>query len=436
VFKTLRNAWRIPDLRKKILFTVFILVLYRLGNAIPIPFIDPDAVKAMFSAQGENAFYGYLNMLTGGSFTAATIFALGIAPYITASIIVQLLTMAIPALERMVKEGGEEGRKKQAKITRYATVAIGLVQGFVYYLNLARTTLIDGREIILDSNAPVAVAIAIMLTFAAGTSLIMWLGELINSKGIGNGISMILLAGIISRGPDLVVSAVGFVRENPWNILLVILMAAVAVVVTGFVVWVSNAEHRVPVQYAKRVVGNKIYGGQSSHLPMKVNMTGVMPIIFASSLVSLPSIIASFFKTPTSGFWYYFLKYTQAPSAVYMVLYVLLIIAFSFFYAYTQFNPVEVANNMKNNGGFIPGLRPGRPTAEYISRILKNVTVLGALFLSFVAIMPTVISAFSPGLGNLSLGGTTLLILVGVALETVNQLEAQMVMRHYKGFLA
>jgi len=433
VFKTLINAWKILDLRKKILFTVFILVLYRLGNAIPIPFIDPDAVKAMFSAQGENAFYGYLNMLTGGSFTAATIFALGISPYITASIIVQLLTMAIPALERMVKEGGEEGRKKQAKITRYSTVALGIVQGFVYYLNLARTTLTDGSVIIINNSVPVAVAI--MLTFAAGTSLIMWLGELINNKGIGNGISMILFAGIISRFPSLVLTGIDYASGGIGHIVLVVVMVVVAVAITGFVVWVSNAEHRVPVQYAKRVVGNKVYGGQASHLPMKVNMTGVMPIIFASSIVSLPSIIASFFSTPTDGFWYYFLKYTQAPSAIYMVLYVLLIIAFSFFYAYTQFNPVEVANNMKNNGGFVPGLRPGRPTAEYIARILKNVTVLGALFLSFVAILPTIVSAFSEGLGNLSLGGTTLLIVVGVALETVNQLEAQMIMRHYKGFL-
>jgi len=293
--------------------------------------------------------------------------------------------------------------------------------------------LTDGSQIIINNSVPVAVAI--MLTFAAGTSLIMWLGELINNKGIGNGISMILFAGIISGFPNLVLSGIGFAQGGVGHIILVLVMVIVSIAITGFVVWVSNAEHRVPVQYAKRVVGNKVYGGQASHLPMKVNMTGVMPIIFASSIVSLPSIIASFFSTPTTGFWYYFLKYTQAPSAIYMVLYVLLIIAFSFFYAYTQFNPVEVANNMKNNGGFVPGLRPGRPTAEYIARILKNITVLGALFLSFVAILPTAISAFSPGLGNLSLGGTTLLIVVGVALETVNQLEAQMIMRHYKGFL-
>ena len=442
MLKTIINAWKITELRKKILFTVLILVIYRFGNAIPIPFINADALEAMFTAQGENAFYGFLNMLTGGSFTAATIFALSISPYITASIIVQLLTMAIPAMERMVKEGGEEGRKKQAMITRYATVGLGLLEGFVYYITLLRNTMSDGTSIlktgVFTSNQSVdkvLVAIVIIMTFTAGTALVMWLGEQITNKGIGNGISMILFAGILSRAPMLVSSAITSVQNGSLSLFVLIPLILVSIVLIGVVVWVSNAERRLQVQYAKRVIGKKVYGGQASYIPLKVNMTGVMPIIFASSIVSLPTMIASFFPAPTGGFWYYFLKYTQAPSAVYIILYFILIIAFSFFYAFAQFNPVEVANNMKNNGGFIPGLRPGRPTAEYISRVMKNITVIGALFLAFIAILPIIVSAFSASLGNLALGGTTLLIVVGVALETVQQLESQMIMRHYKGFL-
>lgn len=433
MFKTLVNAWKIPEIRKKLLFTIFVLFLYRVGNAIPIPFIDPVAVKAMFSSQGENAFYGYLNMLTGGSFTAATIFALSISPYITSSIIIQLLVMAIPALERRVKDAGEEGRVFQEKLVRYGSVVLGMLQGFVYYLNLARTTLNDGSQIII--NKGFFAGFMIVMTFAAGTALITWMGEMITNKGIGNGISMILFAGIISRFPVLVSSAISSVKAGTLSVWVLLPLVITTVALIGFVVWVSQAERRIPVQYAKRVVGRKVYGGQSTFIPLKVNMTGVMPIIFASSIVSLPSIIASFFKTPTSGFWFYFLKYTQAPSVVYMLLYFILIIAFSFFYAYTQFNPFEIANNMKNNGGFVPGLRPGRPTAEHISRVMKNITVIGALFLSFVAILPIIVSAFSSSLGNLALGGTTLLIVVGVAIETVQQLESQMLMRHYKGFL-
>ncbi len=442
MFKTIVNAWKIPELRKKILFTVLILVIYRLGNSIPIPFINSTALEAMFTAQGENAFYGYLNMLTGGSFTAATIFALSISPYITASIIVQLLTMAIPAMERMVKEGGEEGRKKQAMITRYATVGLGLLSGFVYYITLLRQTMTDGTSIlktgVFTSNLSVdkvLVAIVIILTFTAGTALVMWLGEQITNKGIGNGISMILFAGILSRFPVLVTSAIDSVRNGSLSIFVLVPLILATIVLIGVVVWVSNAERRLQVQYAKRVIGKKVYGGQASYIPLKVNMTGVLPIIFASSIVSLPTMIASFFPKPTGGFWFYFLKYTQAPSAVYIILYFVLIIAFSFFYAFAQFNPIEVANNMKNNGGFIPGLRPGRPTAEYISRVMKNITVIGALFLAFIAILPIIVSAFSESLGSLALGGTTLLIVVGVALETVQQLESQMIMRHYKGFL-
>ncbi|MBR4941197.1 MAG: preprotein translocase subunit SecY [Clostridia bacterium] len=442
MFKTLVNAWKVADLRKKILFTVAILVIYRFGNAVPIPFINGEALSQLFANNGENVFYGYLNLLTGGSFTSATIFALSITPYITASIIVQLLTMAIPALERMIKEGGEEGRKKQAKIMRYAAVGLGLVEGFVYYLTLYRNDIVAEGVFITEGGTldTILVGAIIVMTFAAGTAVVMWLGELINDHGIGNGISMILFAGIVSRLPYSLGSVwnflVGSGKLDVGNLIIAIVMAIVAVFMIGFVVWVTNAERRITVQYAKRVVGRKVYGGQSSYIPMKVNMTGVMPIIFASSIVTLPAMIAGFFTAPAEGsFWDVFLNITSAPSPVYIVLYFLLILAFSFFYAYAQFNPIEIANNMKQNGGFIPGLRPGRPSAAYISRVLKNVTVLGAVFLGLVAVLPIIVSAFSAELSNMALGGTTLLIVVGVALETVNQLETQLVMRHYKGFL-
>lgn len=437
MLKTIINAWKVPELRKKILFTALILIIYRFGNAVPIPFINDVALQQMFTSQGENAFYGYLNLLTGGSFTAATIFALSITPYITASIIIQLLTMAVPALERMVKEGGEEGKEKQAKLTRYATIGLGIIEGFVYYLTLSNNKVIDTGVFFNNASLDkIFVAFTIIMTFTAGTAIIMWLGELITNRGIGNGISMILFAGILSRAPVIVSSAIAAVKSGALSIFVLLPLLIAMIVLVGFVVWVSNAERRLTVQYAKRVVGKKIYGGQSSYIPLKVNMTGVMPVIFASSIVSLPTIIASFFNAPAEGsFWFYFLKYTQSPSIVYIILYFLLIIAFSFFYAFAQFNPVEIANNMKNNGGFIPGLRPGRPTASFISRVMKNITVIGSLFLAFIAILPIIISAFSESLGNIALSGTTLLIIVGVALETVMQLEAQMIMRHYKGFL-
>ena len=442
MFKTLVNAWKVADLRKKILFTVAILVIYRFGNAVPIPFINAEALSQLFMDNGENVLYGYLNLLTGGSFTSCTIFALSITPYITASIIVQLLTMAIPALERMIKEGGEEGRKKQAKIMRYAAVALGLIEGFVYYLTLYRNNIIAEGVFVAEGGTfdTILVGAIIVMTFAAGTAVVMWLGELINDHGIGNGISMILFAGIVSRLPVSIGTIWSFIgggsKLNVGNLIIAVVLLLVSVVLVGFVVWVTTAEPRLTVQYAKRVVGRKIYGGQSSYIPMKVNMTGVMPIIFASSIVSIPAMIAGFFNAPAEGsFWDVFLDIVNAPSPVYIVLYFLLIIAFSFFYAYAQFNPIEIANNMKQNGGFIPGLRPGRPSAAYISRVLKNVTVLGAVFLGLVAVLPIIVSAFSAELSNMALGGTTLLIVVGVALETVNQLETQLVMRHYKGFL-
>ena len=427
MFTTLRNAWKIPELRKKILFTLFVLMIYRLGACVPVPYVNVSELATYFSQQLSGTVLGLYNAMSGSAFSQATVFAIGIQPYINASIIIELLAIAIPALERLAKEGGEEGQKKIQRITRYTTVGLALLMGFAYYVMLKNYNLLNETGFLAG--------LVIVMTFMAGASFLMWMGEQIDQFGIGNGISMILFAGIVSRIPWLVSTLVSSLASGAIKWYTAILLVIGMLLIVVFIVFITNSERRVPVQYAKRVVGRKMYGGQSTFLPIKVNMSGVMPIIFASSIVSLPAMIASFFPKPTSGFWFYFLKYTQAPSAIYIILYFVLIIAFSFFYAYAQFNPIEVANNMKNNGGFISGLRPGRPTAEYISRIIKNITVLGALFLSFIAILPIIVSACSESLGNLALGGTTLLIVVGVALETVQQLESQMIMRHYKGFL-
>ena len=433
MFKTIINAWKIPELRKKILFTVLILVIYRFGNAIPIPFIDSTALKGMFSSQGENAFYGYLNMLTGGSFTAATIFALSISPYITASIIVQLLTMAIPALERMVKEGGEEGRKKQSMITRYTTVGLGLLEGFTYYITLLRNKMSDGSSIlktnVFTSNASVdkvLVAIVIILTFTAGTAFVMWLGEQITNKGIGNGISMILFANIISGIPGMI----GTLFSMLWWQIIIVLVGMVALIL--FIIFINDAERRIPIQYAKRVVGRKVYGGQNTNLPIKVSMSGVMPIIFAQSICSLPATICAF-TGKTSGLWYN--NVWSSSSWFYAVMYFLMIFFFSWFYSTIQYDPVEIANNLNKNGGFIPGFRPGRPTANFIQKVINKIVVFGAVYLGIVALLPIVAGNLMSGVRNLAIGGTSVIIVVGVALETVKALEAQMLMRHYKGFL-
>ena len=427
MLQTLRNAWKIEELRKKILFTLVIILLYRLGNAIPVPDVNIALLNAYF-AQQQSTILGLLDVMSGGAFSNATIFALSIQPYINASIIIQLLCLAIPSLERLSKEGGEEGRKKIASITRYATVAIGLLQGFAYYM------LIKNNNMLNADAQGIWSAIVIILTFTSGSALIMWLGEQITEFGIGNGISMILFASIISRLPTSLITTVRNITAGnlQWWLALLMLIGAVAMIV--LIVFVNDAERRIPVQYAKRVVGRKMYGGQSTHLPMKVNMSGVMPIIFAQSIASVPATIVAF-TGKTDGWVNTWFSNNSIP---YAIIYFLLIIFFAYFYSTIQFNPVEVANNLKKNGGYIPGFRPGKPTSEFIQKVLNKITLFGAIYLGIIAIVPILISHFSnaAALTGLSLGGTSIIIVVGVALETVRALEAQMLMRNYKGFLS
>ena len=423
MLQTLRNAWRIEEIRKKILFTLLIVLLYRIGNAIPVPFVNTALLQQYFSYL-QNTALGLLDAMSGGSFSNATIFALSIQPYINASIIIQLLCIAIPALERMSKEEGEEGRKKIASITRYSTVAIGLLQGFGYYMLMKNNGII-----VAEASQSVWAAIIIILTFTSGSALIMWLGEQITEFGVGNGISIILFASIISRFPNSVITTIQNVANGSlsWWAALLVFLGALALIV--LIVFVNDAERRIPVQYAKRVVGRKMYGGQSTHLPMKVNMSGVMPIIFASSISSIPATIAAFTGHSQSA-------WAKTNTIPYAIIYLLLIIFF--FYSTIQFNPIEVANNLKKNGGYIPGFRPGKPTSEFIQRVLNKITLFGAIYLGIIAVTPILVSHFSnaAALTGLSLGGTSIIIVVGVALETVRAIEAQMLMRNYKGFLS
>ena len=421
MIETLRNAWRIPDLRRKILFTIFCLLIYRFGAAIFVPFINTDALAEMFKA-GSDTILGMFDMMSGGTFSQGTIFALSIQPYINASIIMNLLTVGIPALERMQKEGGEEGKKRIAAITRYATVGLGLLMGFGYYMMMLNANVLTDRSM--------SIAVLIILTYTAGSAFIMWLGEQITEFGVGNGISVILFASIISRGPSMINSAWGLAQNssNWWKIALVLVLAVAAV---AFVVFISNAERRIPIQYAKRMVGRKMYGGQSTHLPIKVNMSGVMPVIFANTIASFPMTVAMFISPSAResvG------KVFGQTSWIYAVVYLLLIVAFSYFYQSIQFNPIEISNNLKQNGGSIPGFRSGKPTADFIRKVLNKVTLFGAIFLGIIAIMPILMNNFMD-IAGLAMGGTSLLIVVGVALETVKAIEAQMLMRHYKGFL-
>ena len=444
MFQTLANAWKIPDLRKKILFTAFIVVLYRIGANIPVPFVDIPSTGLIDAASGTT-FLNYLSMMTGDAFNYGTIFALSITPYINSSIIIQLLTVAIPALERLSKEG-EEGRKKIAKITRYMTLALGLLQSVAYfiYLNAKNYLLYSGDSMV----AKVFQGIVVILVLTAGTTLVMWLGEQINGKGIGNGISIILFAGIVSRIPTEMTMLFGtsdgaqgyFARGGIYYFLAPFVLVCYLLMI-AYIVWMDNAERRIPVQYAKRVVGRKMYGGQSTHIPIKVNMSGVMPVIFASSILSLPPTIELFVanKIKEGGALDTFFGWFEPTSVVYGVLYFLMIIFFAYFYAAIQYNPTEMANNIRNNSGTIPGIRPGKPTAHYIEKIISRIILLGALLLSVVALFPTVFSQITSlvtkdGM-NISLGGTSIIIMVGVALETVKQLESQMMLRHYKGFL-
>ena len=426
MFTTLRNAWKIPELRKKIIFTLIVILIYRLGNCVPVPYVNVVALNNYFTQQLANTILGLYNAMSGSAFSQATVFALGIQPYINASIIIELLTIAIPALERLAKEDGEEGRKKIQNITRYTTIGLGMLMGFAYYVMLKNYSLLDKTGFVYG--------LVIVLTFTAGASFLMWMGEQINEFGIGNGISMILFAGIVSRIPQLVSTMVSSLANGSlkWYTALLLIVGILAIMT--FIVFITNSERRIPVQYAKRVVGRKMYGGQSTHLPIKVNMSGVLPIIFAQSIASLPATIVAF--TGTSGsFWTWMNKYVfDTKSAVYIVCYFLLIIAFSYFYATVQFNPIEIANNLKKNGGFIPGFRPGKPTSDFILKVINKITLFGALYLAIIAILPIIVGIII-GNSSLAIGGTSVIIVVGVALDTVKALEAQMLMRHYKGFL-
>lgn len=429
MLQTLRNAWKIPDLRKKMLYTLLMLVVFRLGSYVPVPGLNASAVSEMMGGFSEG-MQGLLNNFSGGALERGSIFAMSITPYINASIIIQLLTVAIPALERLAKEG-EEGRKKLASYTRYCTVILGFLQATGLYFGL-RNNLVGGPSFMNY--------IMLTLSFTAGTAFLMWLGEEITDKGIGNGISLLIFTGIVSRGPAMIQSlrATLITAEgmNIQSLVTLIVIIAIAVLAIAFVVVMNDAERRIPVQYAKRVVGRKMYGGQSTHIPIKISMAGVMPIIFAVSIMSFPQTINMFVngnQTP-SGFWGIVLNLFRQTHPFYIVVYFLLIVFFTYFYTAIQFNPIEISNNMKKNGGFIPGIRPGKPTSDFISRILSKITLFGSLFLAVIAIFP-ILLAFVPNLAGVSIGGTSLLIVVGVALETVKQMESQMLMRHYKGFL-
>ncbi len=431
MLKTLKNAWAIDDLRKKMLFTVFMLIIYRLGSAIPVPGLSAEAMQGLMGAEGTMGVFSLLDTFTGGAFSNATIFAMGITPYINSSIIIQLLTVAIPALERLSKEG-EEGRKKINKIVRYGAVVLAIVQAIGLYFTLNSM----GAGVV--ENFGFLSGLVVVLTFTAGTAFVVWLGETITEKGIGNGISLIIFSGIVARGPQLIMTLYNsFLGENlsAWSAIALIVVIAVVILVLGFIVFMNNAERRIPVQYAKRVVGRKMYGGQSTNIPIKVAMAGVMPIIFATSILAFPTTIAQFCGADIQGgqgFWYDILRSLSYGGWVYAVLDFLLIIFFTFFYTSMQFNPIEMSNNIKKNGGFIPGIRPGKPTSDYIAKALNRIVIIGAFFLAVIAVLPMAFSAVVPGI---ALGGTSLLIVEGVALETVKQIESQMMMRHYKGFL-
>ena len=433
MLKTIRNAWSIPDLRKKLLFTLMIIIVFRIGSVIPVPFLDMSALATAMNGMNEgNTMLAYLNTLSGGAFANATLFAMGVTPYINSSIIMQLLTVAIPPLERMAKEG-EAGRRKIGTITRYVTVGLGLVQDGAYWYYLHRS----GVTVYTEGFSLVFSAIVIILVFTAGTALMMWLGEQINTNGIGNGISILLFAGIVAQLP-YTLSMLGqfwkLAGEGSTQFyFLVPLWIVIFVAIVWVITFMQDSERRIPIQYAKRVVGRKMYGGQSSHLPIKVALGGVLPIIFASSILSIPGTINLFAKVK-DGFWGAFFNAFDTSGWLYNVLYFILIIMFAYFYTTIQYNPIEMANNLKSNNGTIPGIRPGAPTADYIRNILSRITLIGALFLAVIALVTSIYGS-ATGMGRMAIGGTSIIILVGVALETVKQLESQMMMRHYKGFL-
>lgn len=429
MFETFRNAWKIDDLRKRLLFTLLILVLFRLGSAIPVPNITADALDSMFEA---GSMLNYLNMMSGGNLSNCTIFALGVQPYINATIIVQLLTVAIPYLENLAKEG-EQGRRKLNRINNYVGAGIALVLSVGYYFVIRRMGALKYTE----GFSGIFSAIVIVLCFTAGAQLVTWMGNQIDQKGIGNGISLLIFAGIVSRWSDVLASVQSMLTlaasgQSQYYIYLPVI-AILALVAVVFVVILTNSERRIPVQYAKRVVGRKMYGGQNSYIPIKINMSGVMPIIFASTLCGIPSLIGGFLPLEQGSFWYVFFNTFNYTSWVYIVVYLLLIIAFNYFYVAIQYNPVDIANQLRKNNGTIPGIRPGKPTSDFIVKTLNKITLIGALFLAIVAVLPIVLGN-ATGV-SIQLGGTSLLIVVGVALDTGRSLEGYMTSRHHKGFL-
>ena len=426
MIQTIKKAWGIPELRKKIVFTALILLIFRIGNAIPVPYVDTGLLGTYINQLSTTVLSLY-NVMSGGAFAQATIFALGVQPYINSSIIIQLLTIAIPSLGRMAQEGGEEGKKKIQSITRYATVAIAIIQGVGYFFLMKNYGIL--------TSTSVWAALVIIVSFIAGSSFVMWMGEQITEFGIGNGISIILFAGILSRVPTMVSQMVGGMRAGSlkwWMVLLVIVGILLLIVL---ITWVNGAERRIPVQYAKRQVGRKMYGGQASYIPIKVNMTGVMPIIFASTLCGLPNMIGSFLNLDATKhpYWTAFFRVFNYNSVLYLVVYVLLIVAFNYFYVAIQYNPVDISNQLRKNNGTIPGIRPGKPTSDFITKTLSKITLIGAVFLAIVAAVPMIIGDLT-GV-SIQLGGTSLLIIVGVALDTARSLEGYMTARHHKGFL-
>ncbi|WP_313342702.1 preprotein translocase subunit SecY [Sedimentibacter sp.] len=421
MFETLRNAWKIPDLRKKMIFTFLMLVIYRLGAVIPVPGIDRAIVGNMFAGTA-GGLLDFFDMMSGGAFKDFTIFALNIYPYITSSIILQLLAIAIPKLEEIFKR--EDGKKKMAQWTRYITVVLALIQATAYAVGFFNSAIIDQSFLSI---------LSVVIVLTAGTAFLMWLGELITEKGIGNGISLIIMIGIISRYPSDVGTVIFNMQNGAVNIIEIVLFLIFALIIVVGVIAIQQGERKIPVQYAKRVVGRKMYGGQSTHIPMKVLMAGVMPVIFASTLLAIPQTLAFFFPNMAVNVQKYF-SVAQSPGVyIYTVLNILLIIFFTYFYTAVQFNPFEYSNTLKENGGFIPGIRPGRPTADYLNRVLNRITIAGAIALAIIATIPTLVFSFTNL--NINFGGTSLLIVTGVALETMKQIEAQMLMRHYKGFL-
>ncbi len=430
MLETLRNAWKIEDLRKKLLFTLFILMLTRVGSQIPVPFLDPTVLGQMVTATG--GIFGYLDVLTGGAFSRSTLFALSISPYITSSIVIQLLTVAIPYLENLAKEG-EEGKRRLARITRYTTLGLALLQAYAYMTLLNAQGAIDA----FDGWQYYFARVIIVLCFTAGAMLVVFLGERIDQRGIGNGISMILFIGIVSRGGAMINTMVEYIKYAidgyTFYFFGVPLVCVLFLFVIAFIIVMTNAERRITVQYAKRIVGRKQYGGQTTFIPIKVNMSGVLPIIFASTILAIPSTINGFVNASATSFLGKFLSLFNHNTLLYAVLYFILIIGFNYFYVAIQYNPIEISNNLRKNSGTVPGIRPGKPTSDYIAKIVGKTTFLGGLFLALIATVPIGVGALTRM--NISLGGTSVIILVGVALDTVRQLESQMMMRHYKGFL-